>query len=123
MSRIIDNIKDKYLYKIITIISVVCFVMIIAVYLPSRAFFIKHDRSGAVVGIASTKPTFEKLLNKMQNNIANLNKLSTNFGNTVIDLTKKQNVDVNNITDIYSVDLNNKYPLDFKNTNMAFLQM
>ena len=63
MKKVIENIKNNKLYKSIAIIGIICFIMFIIIYLPSRAFFVKNDRSVAVVGIASTKPTFEKLLN------------------------------------------------------------
>ncbi|NMA51227.1 MAG: BspA family leucine-rich repeat surface protein, partial [Mollicutes bacterium] len=59
------------------------------------------------------------LLNQQQANISTLPKLLTNNHNSIIDLTKNQGVDVNNVTNIYSVDLHKARP-DYQNLNMAF---
>ncbi|NMA51068.1 MAG: BspA family leucine-rich repeat surface protein, partial [Mollicutes bacterium] len=59
------------------------------------------------------------LLNQQKANILTLPKLSTTIGSPIIVLSKNQGIDVNNVTNIYSVDLHKARP-DYQNTNMAF---
>ncbi|NMA51209.1 MAG: BspA family leucine-rich repeat surface protein [Mollicutes bacterium] len=94
--------------------------VLINIYIPSYSYFHKYDSQLTLVGVVQLPPSFDKFLNNIQNNILTLPKLSTNMGNSIIDLTRNQSVDVNNVTDIFSVDLNTKIPTDFQNINMAF---
>ena len=70
----------------------------------------KYDRDG-----------LNALLDEKKADISSLLKLSTNQKNTIIDLTRNQQVDVTNIKDVFVVDLNKAEP-NFIN-NMAFLLM
>lgn len=115
----------KYKYKLLpyllSILIIGCFLVFIAIYLPSHSFYIDYKSQVAVVGSVDVFATgFRTLLNEQRNNILTLPKLSTNYGNTIIDLTRKQGVTVKNVREMYSVDLNNFAPTNYLNTSMAF---